>query len=120
MIKPTYTITLEALPQAVPEIVRLRHLLKTSLRSFGFRCVAVQSPGSGADQTFDTAIKLASLIFPAGVVFTCAWCNRTDAAGITETARAMSGAWPRCHGVRMAIRSDEAEILADTLASRLR
>jgi hypothetical protein len=40
--KPTYTITLEAQPNAIPETVRLRRLLKLALRAFGFRCVSVK------------------------------------------------------------------------------
>jgi hypothetical protein len=115
MTKLTYTITLEALPQSVPEIVRLRRLLKLALRQLGFRCVAVQALSS--DQSFENALKLTGLIFPAGVVFTCAWCKRAETASIAETALAMAGAWPRCHGVRMAIESDNAEPLAETATS---
>ncbi len=37
-----FTLTLRPLPHAVPVDVRLRRLLKTALRSFGFRAVDVR------------------------------------------------------------------------------
>lgn len=54
--RPTYRIVLEAELQAVPEIVRLRQLLKLGLRSFGFRCVDVQElpePPAASKATID-------------------------------------------------------------------
>jgi hypothetical protein len=40
--QPVYRLTLRAQPGAVPPVVRLRRLLKTALRSFGLRCLAVE------------------------------------------------------------------------------
>ena len=46
MSKPKYTLTLEAQPSKVPATVRLRRLLKTMLRSYGFRCTAIRETES--------------------------------------------------------------------------
>jgi hypothetical protein len=37
-----YRITFKAQPDAVPEIVRLRRLLKTALRAYRFQCLAIE------------------------------------------------------------------------------
>lgn len=37
--KPTFNLTLEAMPGGPPPIIRLRHLLKAALRAYGFRCL---------------------------------------------------------------------------------
>lgn len=39
--RPTYTLTIRAEPGHVPIPSRLKRLLKSLLRSFGFRCVAL-------------------------------------------------------------------------------
>lgn len=54
---PRYHLTLEAQPEAVPAVIRLRRLLKVALRGFGLKCVAVaevagednRSPGGAMD-----------------------------------------------------------------------
>jgi hypothetical protein len=44
----SYTITIVALPSAVPSTIRLRRLLKFILRSYGFRCVGI-TEGDGCN-----------------------------------------------------------------------
>lgn len=53
--KPVFQITLESRPDPVPEIVRLRRLLKLSWRAFGFRCVRVEEINSNADTLAESA-----------------------------------------------------------------
>jgi hypothetical protein len=40
--KPTFVLTIEGLPDAVPVAARLRRLLKSLLRGYRFRAVRVQ------------------------------------------------------------------------------
>jgi hypothetical protein len=40
--RPRYQLLLEAQPGDVPAILRLRRLLKTLLRGYGFRCISAQ------------------------------------------------------------------------------
>jgi hypothetical protein len=40
--RPTYRLTVRALPDDVPPVIRLRRLLKHSLRALGFRAVSVE------------------------------------------------------------------------------
>lgn len=42
-----YILTLEAQPDDIPAILRLRRLLKICLRSFGFRAVKVEELAAG-------------------------------------------------------------------------
>jgi hypothetical protein len=47
--KPTYQVTLQALPSSVPARIRLRRFLKTALRAFALRAVSVRElPAGGA------------------------------------------------------------------------
>jgi hypothetical protein len=48
--RPTYCLTLLALPDGVLPPVRLKHLLKVALRIFGLRCIGASevSPGGAA------------------------------------------------------------------------
>jgi len=39
---PVFRLTVQALPQSVPAVLRLRRLLKTMLRWFGFRCLLAE------------------------------------------------------------------------------
>lgn len=41
-----YRVDLRALPSDIPEAIRLRRFLKAALRSYGFRCVAVEQNGT--------------------------------------------------------------------------
>ncbi len=53
--RPTYRITLEAELRSVPEMVRLRRLLKTALRSLGFRCLRVEEITANADRPAESS-----------------------------------------------------------------
>jgi hypothetical protein len=73
--------------------------------------------GYEADQSLENAMKVVALGFPSGVVFTCASCNRSEAADVKETARAMMTGWPRCHGKRMMVNGQEETKNAANLSS---
>jgi hypothetical protein len=45
----TYRLILEAELQSIPEIVRLRSLIKLALRSFGFHCIRLEEITLNAD-----------------------------------------------------------------------
>ena len=49
--KPTYRLVIEALPNTIDPTIRLRSLLKTALRRFGFRCVRVEEVKDEAVET---------------------------------------------------------------------
>jgi hypothetical protein len=51
--KRVYMLTFEALPDAIPEVIRLRRFLKSMLRGYGFRCLKLVA----ADTNADTAMK---------------------------------------------------------------
>ncbi len=40
--RPEYRLTFRALPGELPVPIRLRHLLKDALRSYGLRCTAIE------------------------------------------------------------------------------
>lgn len=41
--RPLIRLTLKPLPDDVPEAIRLRHVLKRLLRTYGFRCMAIDN-----------------------------------------------------------------------------
>lgn len=49
-MNPRFVITIEAIPGAVPPIVRLRRALKALQRVFGFSAVRVEEVPAGAHQ----------------------------------------------------------------------
>ncbi len=58
-----YVVTLEAQPQAIPGVIRLRRLLKLALRSYGFRCRRIEqiegegrADNSDVEPDFDAAL----------------------------------------------------------------
>lgn len=57
--KTVFKITFEVQAQTIPETVRLRRLLKAALRSFGFRCLHLEtiSPAVSAGMTQEKGTK---------------------------------------------------------------
>jgi len=48
--RPDYRLTLRPLPGAAPAVVRLRRLLKSLLRAYGFRALAVEELARADDR----------------------------------------------------------------------
>ena len=40
--KPTFTFTMEAVPDDIPPIIRLRRFLKAAQRAYGLKCIDVK------------------------------------------------------------------------------
>ena len=49
----TYTLTIRAVPDRMPAVARLRRLLKSMLRGFGFRVVRIVEGERISDSTED-------------------------------------------------------------------
>jgi len=60
--RPRYRLTLEAVPDDVPQLVRLRRLLKVLLRGYRFRCRRIEElKPEMDDKTSGQTVKIAEL-----------------------------------------------------------